>query len=788
MGCNSERSQSVSQEDDMENKNSDLKSLPRKPLSSIGHLNIGAFLLFGFATSLLVCLAAPLRISAQDKPPSDSSVAATTLIAPEAVYPGVLTTSDPIFNRPVNCSTLATAPNGSAVRYDAIPFTVAAPGTVTMSFEFTDGGGISPTGTANQGPDTFLVLYAGTFSPASPLTNCFAVNDDINAATNRRSRISTSLAVGSYTAVVTSFRNVPINATNDDVLPWNYNLAILGVPTYGATDFLVADFAIARIAIFDQNLVFKSYLDSAISGTFGLDFLQNGNVAAVGRNFQEIRFYNPLGVVVGGFTGNVNVSGNSQDMKVSSSNLIYVGPNTGNIPELNMSGTKLRGFGNVGTNYSGIALLPGNKMWGNQFSGTIEVFDLSSGTGNNIPPTSTFSIANNGQTNAGSMSYSASTNTVLMANNGGDIFERNSTTGAFIRKFLMSAVPPGTYTGKSGVTRGPGGDVYTVTNLGGVPGSDGRIVRFNGTTGAFVSATDISTRVSSPTNIIWAGNVPALGVRTPYDFDGDRKTDISIFRPAPGEWWINRSSNGTTFALQFGASTDKIAPADYTGDGKADIAFWRPSTGFWFILRSEDFSFFSFPFGTSGDIPTAGDFDGDGKADPAVFRPSDTNWYIARSSGGATIQQFGVSGDAPVPADYDGDGRADIAIYRPSLGQWWVNRSSNGSTLALQFGAPADKPVQGDYTGDGKADIAFWRPSTGFWFVLRSEDSSFFAFPFGLSGDLPTPGDYDGDGKFDAAIFRPSDTNWYVQRSTAGILIQQFGISSDRPIPNAFVP
>ena len=78
----------------------------------------------------------------------------------------------------------------------------------------------------------------------------------------------------------------------------------------------------------------------------------------------------------------------------------------------------------------------------------------------------------------------------------------------------------------------------------------------------------------------------------PFDFDGDGKTDIGIFRTAPAEWWINNSSSGTTFAVQFGSTGDKIVPGDYTGDGKTDIAFFRPSNGFWYILRSEDNSFY----------------------------------------------------------------------------------------------------------------------------------------------------------------------------------------------------
>ena len=282
-------------------------------------------------------------------------------------------------------------------------------------------------------------------------------------------------------------------------------------------------------------------------------------------------------------------------------------------------------------------------------------------------------------------------------------------------------------------------------------------------------------------------------VRTQFDFDGDVKSDISIFRPNGGngaEWWWLRSSDGGNGAATFGAATDMIVPGDYTGDGKADIAVWRPSNGNWFVLRSEDSSFFAFPFGTSGDVPVPADFDGDGKTDAGVFRPSDVTWYISRSSGGTTIAAFGSAGDKAVPADYDGDGKADIAIFRPNGAngaEWWLQRSSNSTVFAAQFGAATDKAVVGDYTGDNKSDIAIWRPADGNWFILRSEDLSFFAFPFGTNGDLPTPGDYDGDGKTDAAVFRPSNSTWFAQRSTAGTLIQQFGQAGDLPVPNAFV-
>lgn len=300
--------------------------------------------------------------------------------------------------------------------------------------------------------------------------------------------------------------------------------------------------------------------------------------------------------------------------------------------------------------------------------------------------------------------------------------------------------------------------------------------------------TPTPTITPTPTPTVTPTPTPTpSNTRQMIDFDGDRKTDISIFRPGSGQWWYLKSSNGENSAVQFGSSADKLVPCDYTGDGRTDIAFFRPSSGQWFIIRSEDSSFYGFPFGTGEDIPAPGDFDGDGRCDPAVFRPSTGAWYILRSSdGGLTAQQFGTTGDKPVAADYDGDGKVDIAIYRPSSAQWWISKSSAG-VFAVQFGQPGDKTVQADYTGDGKADIAFWRESNGFWYILRSEDNSFYGYPFGMSGDLPAPGDYDGDGKTDAAVFRSSSGSWYLQRSSSGTVAVAFGAAGDISVPSSYI-
>ena len=48
------------------------------------------------------------------------------------------------------------------------------------------------------------------------------------------------------------------------------------------------------------------------------------------------------------------------------------------------------------------------------------------------------------------------------------------------------------------------------------------------------------------------------GTDAPFDFDCDGKTDLSIYRPAVGEWWYLRSSDGSNRAFRFGNSSDKL--------------------------------------------------------------------------------------------------------------------------------------------------------------------------------------------------------------------------------------
>ncbi len=300
-------------------------------------------------------------------------------------------------------------------------------------------------------------------------------------------------------------------------------------------------------------------------------------------------------------------------------------------------------------------------------------------------------------------------------------------------------------------------------------------------TTAFVRNDPASLLVETRT---WNVNVvPFRAPTAAFDFDGDGKTDISVYRN--GVWYLDRTRDGFA-GVGFGLQNDKLAPADYDGDAKADVAVYRNGT--WYLLRSRE-GFTAVSFGISGDIPIPADFDGDGRADIAVFRPSNGVWYrLSSRDGQFSAAQFGQAGDVPLTADFDGDLKADLAVFRPSNGVWYQINSGNNQFAATSFGTTGDIPVSGDFDGDGKTDYAVFRPSNGVWYLLRSVQG-FTAVQFGQPNDIPTVGDYNGDGKSDISIFRPDNGVWYrLNSGNNSFFAQQFGIANDIPVPSAFLP
>ena len=285
------------------------------------------------------------------------------------------------------------------------------------------------------------------------------------------------------------------------------------------------------------------------------------------------------------------------------------------------------------------------------------------------------------------------------------------------------------------------------------------------------------------------------------DFDGDSRTDLSVWRGHTGDWLTINSTNGALSVTNWGLETspfnDKIVAGDYDGDGKADVAVWRPLDGNWYILNSSNASVRVETLGQSGDRPVPGDYDGDGRLDLAVWRGSTGVWHIKQSSDGAVKEVAWGSSNAPyfdVPAqgDYDGDGKTDLAVWRGTTGVWYILRSTDGTFQQVLWGssnAPyLDVPAPGDYDGDGKVDVAVWRGNTGRWYIIPSANGLWYEVNWGSSNapynDVAVPGDYDGDGKTDTAVWRSSTGVWFVLRSTdGGYIIRAHGQTGDTPVP-----
>jgi hypothetical protein len=241
-----------------------------------------------------------------------------------------------------------------------------------------------------------------------------------------------------------------------------------------------------------------------------------------------------------------------------------------------------------------------------------------------------------------------------------------------------------------------------------------------------------------------------------YDFDGNGWSDVSVWRPMNGIWYIKGIGN-----YAWGHTGDIPVNGDYDGDGTTDLAVWRPPTGRWYVKDIGGIN-----WGVPGDFPVPGNYTGDvnGTTDFAVWRPSNGRWYLR----GMGTYSWGKAGDIPIPGDYDGDGATEIAVWRPSNGKWYIRGVGN-----YIWGVAGDIPVPADYDGDGTIDIAVWRPSNGRWYIKDLGGTI-----WGMSGDIPAPGDYDGDGRADIAVWRLSNGRWYI-KDIGGYI---WGMAGDIPL------
>jgi hypothetical protein len=147
---------------------------------------------------------------------------------------------------------------------------------------------------------------------------------------------------------------------------------------------------------------------------------------------------------------------------------------------------------------------------------------------------------------------------------------------------------------------------------------------------------------------------------------------IGVFRPSNG-WWYFDSVGGKgkwqgcdwdrCAYLKIYRAGDLPVTGDWNGTGTTQVGLFRPATGEWFLDYngnrtwdgcSKDRCLGS--FGIAADLPVSGDWDGNGTSKIGVFRPSTGEWFLDFNGNGQwdgcgidrCIANFGQEGDFPV--------------------------------------------------------------------------------------------------------------------------------------------
>jgi hypothetical protein len=112
-----------------------------------------------------------------------------------------------------------------------------------------------------------------------------------------------------------------------------------------------------------------------------------------------------------------------------------------------------------------------------------------------------------------------------------------------------------------------------------------------------------------------AGDLPVTG-----DWDGNGTTQVGLFRPATGEWFLDYNGNRTWDGCSkdrclgsFGSAADLPVSGDWNGTGTSKIGVFRPSTSRWFLDFNGNgqwdgcgIDLCVTSFGQAGDIPVTG--------------------------------------------------------------------------------------------------------------------------------------------------------------------------------------
>jgi hypothetical protein len=231
---------------------------------------------------------------------------------------------------------------------------------------------------------------------------------------------------------------------------------------------------------------------------------------------------------------------------------------------------------------------------------------------------------------------------------------------------------------------------------------------------------DVYERFGGTTRLVSGPGAGATGDAWPADFAAITSDGSHLFFLTKERMVGDDSDSLQDVFVSFDTTAVGQRIGDFDGDGDTDVGVFRPSVGGWYIDGQSTVF-----FGLDGDIPVPGDYDGNGTTDIAIFRPSVGGWYVL----GQVPTFHGLATDVPVPGDYDGNGTTDVAVFRGDSGAWLI-----AGQTTVYLGLSTDMPVPGDYDGNGTTEPAVYRPDVGAWFIT-GQPTIFH----GLNGDIPTP-------------------------------------------------
>ncbi len=161
----------------------------------------------------------------------------------------------------------------------------------------------------------------------------------------------------------------------------------------------------------------------------------------------------------------------------------------------------------------------------------------------------------------------------------------------------------------------------------------------------------------------------------------------------------NLDSEYTSDSSRYGRHREMIhfLSGDFNGDGRSDISIYDERSGVWYVAENyrDEVNGFRLEWIKYADysLPVdslfthdrfTGDFNGDGFSDVLVLDRSSGKWWLGET--GDRSISFRVFGSTPehreitrwLQGDFNGDGRTDIGFYSETDGRFWIGEASPG--------------------------------------------------------------------------------------------------------------